>query len=384
MNPNFNNNHQQRRRERRSQGRANEANRQTQQQIDTYNESLDQQTAIATRAIYLGKRYFHQYHETWNNSALEYRNPDVRQKMNLYFVLFGTCSVVFINLLLIKAPVEYIVKQSGASGGWQTAAAIAIPIVLLIFELYTGAQLQEARRQNDEDAERTWEAIGWFLILFTPLMILGTYVAGGMLDKPFNWILMITLMILAGGTDAAIVNGYDLIDMARAFAACQFSLARTKNKVLQQEEKFNKAKNTAIRVFGRLGRLYERHNNAYPQAQIPPLAFAHTTGWFVNYARGDEAITGLPPRPREVDFEFFDTLQWDQPLPRPCRRPPENLNDGMMGNPRPNPMPRDPQTVVIADNDDADDNENNAAAERDFYRDQLRRNAQQNEREVRP
>jgi hypothetical protein len=362
MDSNFNHHH--RRRERRNQGRAIAANRQTQQTIDSLQENLDLQAANASRAIFLGKRALSQYHEIWNNSEAAYRNPNIRQAITLYSVLLGTVAVVVINLLLIKAPVEYIVKLSGANEFFQTAAAIAVPILLLIFELSTGAQLQQARENDDEDAERTWIMLGWFLIFFTPLMVLGTYIAGGLLDKPANWILMITLMILAGGTDAAIVNGYELIDMARGFAACRLSLKLAKGKVHRQEENFNRAKNRTITVFGRLGRLYERHNESYPQAEIPALSFAHTTGWFVNYSRGEEAIRGLPPRPREMDFDFFTNLDWEQPLPR--QRRPQNLGA------------ESPQT------DEVNEDENEAAAERDFYREQVRRNAQQDEREVRP
>ena len=363
MNSNCNSNHHHRRKARRNEGKAIAVVNQVEQKIDAYQDNLDRQTAIATRAIYLAKRSYQQYYETSINLDEEYRNPNIRQAMTLYTVLLGACAVLVINLLLIKAPVEYIVKQSGASGLWQTFAAFVVPVFLLIFEFYTGAQLQESRRIDDEDAERTWERIGWFLIFFTPLLILGTYIAGGTLTKPFNWVLMVTLMILAGGTDAAIINGYELIDMARGFTACRISLALSKKNVYRQEEKFTKANNNVVIVFNRLGRLYERHNNRYPQAIIPALSFAHTTGWFVNYARGDEAIAMLPPRPPELDFEFFSNLEWGKPLPR---RPQDLADD--MGNTRIlNPsLPTSHQLGGIPE----DANEATAAG-RDYYRDQL-------------
>jgi hypothetical protein len=373
------NNYRDRRKERRNKGRATEAERQALQKIDRHQEETDQQAARVTRSIYLGKRAFAAYQKVLNSAEPAYRNLNISQKMALYFVLMGTFSVVVINLLLIKAPVEYIIKLTGASEFLQTVGTIILPILLLIFELATGAQLQVARDQDDEDAERTWIMLGWFLIFFTPLMVLGTYIAGGLLVQPANWILMITLMIIAGGTDAFIVNGYDLIDKARGFAAYQMGLAIAKGQVHRQAEKFNKAKNMVSRAFARLVRLYERHNERYPHNPIPPLAFPHTTAWLINHARGHEAITEMPPRPRELDFEFFDNLDWNQPLPR-RRRPPEDLDDGMTGGSSPTPPPRAPQGDVMDENVDADD----AAAERDFYRDQLRRNAQQNEREVRP
>jgi len=355
-----------------------------QQRIDRHQDTLEHLTSLATRAIVVGKRTYEQWLREYQNAPEAYRNPDSRKTMTMYFVLLGTGSVVVINFLLIKSPVEYILKQTGATEIWQILGAFALPILLLIFELSTGAQLQEARRIEDEDTEKVLEALGWFLICFTPLMIFGTYMAGDALNQGFQWVLMIALMILAGGTDAFIIYGYELIDMARGFVACRISLKRLKSQVERQEEKFSQAKKEVITSFTQLGRRYERHNQAYPQNPILPLAFAHTTAWFVNYARGEEAITGIPPRPPEVDYEFFQNLKWDEESPRLRRRRPPNDdfdNGATTQNPNSsNPNGNGGQSFAAPEPEDVDDVE----AERDFYREQLRRSAQNSEREVRP
>lgn len=364
---NTTNNHRHRKRERQTQGIAVNRRDRAIRQIDRDQDMLDKQSAIATRAAFMAGRTYTSWLKSWKALPESYTSP--RRTIRLYFVLLGTISVVIINLLLIQAPVIYLVKLGGMSGFWKNFATIAFPIILLIFELSTGSHLQRALDNDDEEEERTQKRVGWLLICFTPLMILGTYIAGGALVKPFNWVLMIALMLLAGVTDASIVNGYEQIEDAYGFALSRFLMGTAKWKVYRQERKFSNAKNNVVRVFPRLARVYARHNESYPQTPIPTLAITPSTGWFVNHAIGREAIEDLPPKPPEPNFDFFNNLVWGE----------DSSNIGTDfgdrgGNPNPARPDRNP------DEGDREDTE----AERDFYRDQLRRNAQQNEREVRP
>jgi len=197
------------------------------------------------------------------------------------------------------------------------------------------------------------------------------------------WLLVGMQVALAWATDFLVVSGYERISFAIGYGFYSFNLWQYKRKTLKFAHRFKQACLSVSESFQKIVDIRGEYNRDHPQSpehQITDLSFEITeVVWFTNFSLKREAILGYPAC--TIDFGFFDKLDWSTPL---VRRPPENLDDGMMGNPRPNPMPRDPQTVAIADNDDADENENNAAAERDFYRDQLRRNAQQNEREVRP
>ena len=182
-------------------------------------------------------------------------------------VLLGLPAVVLINLLLIAAPIEYIVGRSLDEDSQLAQFAIfAVPILLLIVEIVISVQLLRAI-DEDEDT-RPWRVAGWVFIIITPALILATAIAQGDLASPENWPATLALIALAGVTDASIVFGGAVIDEALAYFYFQCKRGLLQVQLLQATSLLWGFGRKVVATFNPYMQILDRYNNRYPNQPI--------------------------------------------------------------------------------------------------------------------
>lgn len=185
------------------------------------------------------------------HSAHQERNKTLSNTGTLKSIIYCTTLstiliVIGINYFLINAPVSFMASLVfGDFYDWRVqVATVILPIGLMGIEIYISDQLYlekwklnstisrnrdkikdlKGRKGNAVNVKsklspklKRWQITGYVLILFTPLMILGTTMVRENWWEPDNILIHLGLMALAAVTDASIIFGGDLITPSKAF-----------------------------------------------------------------------------------------------------------------------------------------------------------------------
>ncbi|MDF0555619.1 hypothetical protein [Kamptonema sp. UHCC 0994] len=365
----------QRRQEQQAQERATARAETTRQRTQERLNHIDEKTASQLKLLY--KAGAKKQKVEWKLRHLEDRSPEFielgpRQTILFIVVLLGLPAVVVINLLLIAAPVEYIVGRNLDEDSPLVQFAIfVVPILLLIVEIVISVQLRRAMDEGEDT--RPWRIAGWAFIIITPALILATAIAQGDLASPENWPAMIALIALAGVTDASIVFGGEIVDEALAYFYFQCRRGLLQIQLLQAISLLWVAARKVVTTFNPYLQILDRYNN---QHQEQPIAAGPFSEWFrlgVNTAYGYQIIPNpnYPPLPADnpiPDSPF--TLR--SPLP-PAR---DNFSQTQENTAPPAPQPVSAETTPIPDAEAEPDNDGDAAEEeyrRNLQAEQVRR-----------
>ncbi|MFB2891617.1 hypothetical protein ACE1CI_01605 [Aerosakkonemataceae cyanobacterium BLCC-F50] len=365
----------QRRREQQAQERATARAETTRQRTQKRLNQIAEKTALQLNLFYSAGAKKQQVERKLR--YLESRSPEFielgpRQTILFIVVLLGLPAVVVINLLLIAAPVEYIVGRNLDDDSQLVQFAIfAVPILLLIVEIVISVQLLRAMDEGEDT--RPWRVAGWAFIIITPAFILATAIAQGDLASPENWPATIALIALAGVTDASIVFGGEIVYEALAYFYFQCRRGLLQIQLLQAISQLWVAARKVVANFNPYLQIHDRYNNQHPDQQIAAGPFSE---WFrrgVNTAYGNQIIPhpNYPPLP--VDNPIPDS-PFTSRLPLPPAM--DNFSQTQENTAPPNPQPVPAETTPIPDAEAEPDNDGDAAEEeyrRNLQAEQVRR-----------
>ena len=144
------------------------------------------------------------------------------QEMGMHYLfLLLLFAAYVISLLLIFRPTEYLVGLLvGENGLIKALGILLVPLAIISLQIYTGIDFYLAKNKKEtlkSLAEKKRAA--WVMVLVTPGMILGTFLAEiwGHFPWPHEVLLLLARLALAYLTDASIVSNGEQAYKAKAF-----------------------------------------------------------------------------------------------------------------------------------------------------------------------
>ncbi len=176
----------------------------------------------------------------------EWIHPDQRDVATHYCVVIGLICAMILDTFLISTVAEF-----AASVFFPNRPAIITIARLLIPSLLVGFEVMVAVLTISAKDWPTWRGmlpeyhlfvrIGWFLVAITPLMVVASLLAGGMLDQPGLILLAVAQAILGGALHTIVVKGGRWTREAFAYFRFRISQRLAQRRVNQAEKKIDEA-----------------------------------------------------------------------------------------------------------------------------------------------
>jgi hypothetical protein len=226
----------------------------------------------------------------------------IRQAIFYSVVVLLPVIVIFFNMVLISAPVAYIVGNNVGNKFFAEFATVAVPLGLIIWQLVLSA----LPRWSEIDTNTLpLKMVSWGLILISPALILATAFTKDDVLSLDNIFATVALIVLSLGIDMTIVFfGNHLYD-AIAYFWFQLSKSMLEFKVLRSQRHTMNRGRLVTTSFDEYLQLLTEYNNEYPNTPIHLNAFSDRFRRGVNHAYGFQVIpqNNYPA----IDREFSNT-----------------------------------------------------------------------------
>lgn len=265
-------------------------------EIENSKNIINKELGVAER-VQDRKIYYEQELERWQQVNQSFITVDAGQHWMYLSVLLSLPVVVFLNLVLITRPVEYLaIMAFGENSTLVEAVKIIIPIFLLLLELAINSNIYYLIQSNQStlykmDQLRKWKIAGTFMIAFTPLMILGTtwariqaiLMSGGSLEGIWPTIFInLPLIVLAGVTDFVIVYSGEIIHEARGYFWFRFVHHRLQEKIYHYRRRLHRALEIIEKQMNLCHIIANTYNEKYPYQQPILITFSDRLKNFID------------------------------------------------------------------------------------------------------
>lgn len=166
----------------------------------------------------------------------EWIHADQRDVATHYCVVVGLVCAMILDTFLISAVAEFAASVFFPNRPAIVAIArLLIPSLLVGFEVMVAVLTISAKDwphwRGMLPEYRLFVRIGWLLVAVTPLMVVASLLAGGMLDQGGLILLAVAQMVLGGALHAVVVKGGRWIREAFAYFRFRFNLRLAQHRV---------------------------------------------------------------------------------------------------------------------------------------------------------